>query len=78
MADKKLRKPRPQKFMAWMWLSYPDTDAKRATFRAFGNGRQYQLPVFDSRKDAVDWQKDGCGQPGLLYRLARVRIEWRR
>lgn len=59
---------------AWVWLSYADSDSKRASFREFGNGRQYQFPVFGSRKEALDWKSDGCGVPGLLARLARVQI----
>ena len=59
---------------AWAWMAYADSDARLASWRDFGNGRQYQLPVFTTKKDALDWKEDGCGQPGLLTRLSRVKI----
>lgn len=39
--------------------------------RPYGNGEQFQLPVFHSRKEAIEWMRAATPEP---ERIARVQI----
>lgn len=58
---------------AWAWLSLED-GSNKPELVSYGNGAQYQFPIFLTRQEAITWKKDGCGTPGMLYRIAEVTI----
>ena len=40
---------------------------------AYGNGAQFQLPIFQTRKDAKDWQAESPWDRGEL-KLTRIKL----
>lgn len=62
------------KIEAWAWLSYDDRDGP-VELLAYGNGAQFQFPIFNTRQEALNWKKSGCGTPGMLYRIVKVTIQ---
>lgn len=54
---------------AWAWLSKPGHN-----LISYGNGGQFQYPIFYTRREARDWATKTCGSPGQLTRLVKVTI----
>lgn len=63
-----------QRVKAWAWLSFQDVDSKHSELNEFGNGHQFQFPIFSSKLEAVSWKRQGCGTPGLLDRMVEITI----
>jgi hypothetical protein len=40
----------------------------------YGNGSQFQYPIFPTRADALDWVNKDCGNPHFVAFIARVNI----
>lgn len=57
---------------AWACLSKPGHN-----LISYGNGHQFQYPIFYTRREARDWVNTLCGNPGQVTRIVKVKISAR-
>lgn len=53
---------------AWAWVQ------KNGNLCEYGNGNEYQYPIFSSSRDARKWRRETCGSPNDVAQLIRVYI----
>jgi len=61
-----------KKIKAWAVLTPKDWEEHPDSLRAYGNGAQFQLPIFETRKEAQEWKAEAEWDRG---RIVRVVIE---
>ena len=59
---------KPKRWKMWAAL------CRRNSLIAFGNGKQFQYPLFITRKEAVQWVNEDCGNPDAIQTFSRVEV----
>lgn len=57
------------KLKVWAVLTPKDWDLPD-TLRPYGNGSQFQFPVFESRREAAKWKAESPWDRGRIVRVA--------
>lgn len=57
-----------KKIKAWAVLTPKDREDYPDSLRAYGNGSQFQLPIFDMKKEAQAWRAEAKRDRGRIVR----------
>jgi len=58
-----------QTIRAWAVLTPKDWEEEPDELCPYGNGAQFQLPVFDKRAEAANWKAESAWDRGRLVRV---------